>query len=63
MLVEDIVNLIDYPDDVTITIYSYGIHDIIFTGLSEEISPNILVRKIRGLEFTGTNCLMINVEG
>ena len=64
MLVRDLLNLIDYPDDVRIEIYSYAIYDNVFCGSIEELelkNSELLDSKISGLEFPKTNCVIINI--
>lgn len=64
MLIRDLLNLVDYPDDVRIEIYSYAIYDTVFCGSIEELelrNPEFLNSKISGLEFPKTNCVIINI--
>lgn len=60
MLVKDLINLIDYPDDVTVQIYSYVEDDIVYVGLGEDIPYNILEEVVKGIEFPVKNCVLIN---
>lgn len=60
MLVKDLINLIDYPDDVTVQIYSYVEDDIVYVGLGEDIPYNILEEVVKGIEFPEKNCVLLN---
>lgn len=61
MIVKDIIDIFEYPDDVNVQIYSYDVHDIVFVGLGERISEQLLDREIQSLEFPGTDKLIINI--
>ena len=61
MKVKDIVFLIDFPDDVIVTIYSYNEWDVIYSGVEENISEDILYKDVRGLEFPCKNNITINI--
>lgn len=61
MKVKDIVSLIDFPDDVTVTIYSYDEWDVIYSGVEENIPEDILYKDVRGLEFPCKNNITINI--
>ena len=62
MFVRDLVNLIDYPDDVNIQIYSFSEDDILFAGLEEAIPEHLKAVKICGFEVPGKNCILLNVN-
>ena len=62
MNLQDVINLIDFPSDVTITVYDYTIWDDIFVGLSEDVPQGLLARKVSGVEIPAKNKLVINLE-
>lgn len=62
MIVKDIVNLIDFPDDVVITIYSYKEWDIVFQGKYDSLDDKLMHMDIHGIEFPKKNNLLINVR-
>ena len=60
MLIKDVINLIDYPDDVTVEIYSYIEDDVVFHGICENIPEEFLEEYVRGIEIPEKNTLLIN---
>ena len=62
MYIKDLTNLIDYPDDVTIQIYSFSEDDTVYIGIEENIPDDLVKAKIRGLEIPEKNCILINID-
>ena len=62
MCIRDLINLIDYPDDVNVQIYSFSEDDILFAGIEEDIPENLKSVKILGFEIPGKNCILLNID-
>ena len=62
MRVYKLVELIDYPDDVIVTIYDYSIMDTVFVGLGEDIPAQYCADEVVGLEFPSKNEVIFNIK-
>ena len=62
MYIRDLTNLIDYPDDVTVQIYSFLEEDNVYIGVEEDIPDSLKSAKIRGFEIPEKNCILINID-
>ena len=62
MQVCDLTKLIDYPDDVSVQIYSFSEDDILFVGIEEDIPEYLKSVKVRGIEIPEKNCILLNVD-
>lgn len=61
MLVKDIINLIDYPDEQEVSLYDYDVWDIVQEDFADAIYPCYYSRTIRGIEVKGKK-LVLNLE-
>ena len=62
MKVQDFVNLIDFPDIVTVIIYSYDSWDDIFSGLCGNIPEYLLQEDVNGFEIPYKNTITLNIK-
>ena len=62
MKVKQITSLIDYPDDVQVTLYDYTKSDVVYVGLEENIPEYYLDEEIVGIEFPSKNEIMLNIK-
>lgn len=61
MLVEDIINLIDFPDQQKVSIYDYDVWDIVQEDFADAIYPSYYSRTVRGIEIKDS-ILILNLE-
>jgi len=62
MKVKQITGLIDYPDDVQVTLYDYTKSDVVYVGLEENIPEYYLDEEILGIEIPSKNEIMLNIK-
>jgi hypothetical protein len=62
MKVKDFVSYIDFPDIVTVIIYSYDSWDDIFSGLCVDIPEYLLQEDVNGFEIPGKNTIILNIH-
>lgn len=62
MKVKQITSLIDYPDDVQVTLYDYTKSDVVYIGLEENIPEYYLDEEILGIELPSKNEIMLNIK-
>ena len=62
MKIKQLVDLIDYPDDVIIIIYDYAKSDVVYSGLVESIPEYYLEEDIKGVEIPSKNEIMLNIK-
>ena len=62
MKVKQITSLIDYPDDVQVTLYDYTKSDVVYVGLEEKIPEYYLDEEILGIEIPSKNEIMLNIK-
>lgn len=62
MKVKQITSLIDYPDDVQVTLYDYTKSDVVYVGLEENIPEYYLDEEILGIEIPSKNEIMLNIK-
>ena len=62
MKIKQLVDLIDYPDDVIIIIYDYAKSDVVYSGLGESIPEYYLEEDIKGVEIPSKNEIMLNIK-
>lgn len=62
MKIRDFVNLIDFPDDVKIIIYSYDVWDDIFSGLCDDMPEYLLDEDVNGFELPEKNTIILNIH-
>lgn len=62
MKVKQITSLIDYPDDVQVTLYDYTKSDVVYVGLEENIPEYYLDEEIVGIELPSKNEIMLNIK-
>lgn len=60
MKVKDIVEKIDYPDDVEVTIYSYLLEDNVYQGF--EVPESLYDEEVQGIEIPEKNAIMLNIK-
>ena len=61
MLVADIINLIDYPDQQKVAIYDYDIWDTVQEDFADAIYLSYYSRNIKGIEIKDS-ILVLNLE-
>lgn len=61
MLVKDILNLIDYPDQQKVCLYDYDVWDNVQEDVADTIYPCYMNRVIRGIEIKDS-VLVLNLE-
>ena len=61
MTVQDILNLIDFPDVQKVCIYDYDVWDTVQEDFADCIYPAYLNRCVRGIEVKNS-VLIINME-
>ena len=61
MLVRDIINLIDFPDQQKVVIYDYDVWDIVQEDFADTINLAYYSRTVRGIEVED-NRLILNLE-
>ena len=61
MLVEDIINLIDFPDQQKVAIYDYDVWDIVQEDFADAIYPSYYSRLVKGIEVKD-KILILNLE-
>ena len=62
MLVKDILNLVDFPDEQLVQIYDYDVWDVVQEDVADAIYPNYMTRDVRGIEVKNNNVLVLNLE-
>lgn len=61
MLVKDIINLIDFPDDQKVALYDYNVWDIVQEDFADAIYPAYYSRIVKGIEVKDS-VLILNME-
>lgn len=61
MLVKDIINLIDFPDQQKVAIYDYDVWDIVQEDFADAIYQAYYSRTVRGIEVKDS-ILILNLE-
>lgn len=61
ILVQDLLDLIDFPEDCVVELYDYFLYDTVFMGICDEVPEEYKQRKVKGIE-TSQNRLVINME-
>lgn len=61
MLVKDIINLIDFPDQQKVAIYDYDVWDIVQEDFADAISLAYYSRNVKGIEIQDS-VLILNLE-
>ena len=61
MLVKDIINLIDFPDQQKVAIYDYDVWDIVQEDFADAIYLSYYSRLVKGIEVED-NRLVLNLE-
>ena len=61
MLVKDIINLIDFPDQQKVALYDYDVWDIVQEDFADAIYPCYYSRTVRGIEIKDS-ILILNLE-
>lgn len=61
MLVKDIINLIDFPDQQKVAIYDYDVWDTVQEDFADAIYPSYYSRYVKGIEIQDS-ILILNLE-
>ena len=61
MLVKDIINLIDFPDQQKVAIYDYDMWDIVQEDFADAIYLSYYSRTVKGIEIKDS-ILILNLE-
>ena len=61
MLVKDIINLIDFPDQQKVALYDYDVWDIVQEDFADAIYPAYYSRNVKGIEIQDS-ILVLNLE-
>ena len=64
MKVKDFINLLDFPQDVTLIIYSYKLWDDVFEGKAVDLPKLSYLQEenVNGFELPAKNTLILNIR-